>query len=131
MTATLLHDNIIPVNRLRPIPMQPSFQKWQDELNYWQTEVKFFAQLLGNGMHNCRNFNKTKLSALRHEFLRYQEEILPQLGEELEDVLSAKLQENEQGPGLAKKIERHSQSLKKLKSEVFAHLYDLQALTIR
>ncbi len=117
--------------KLRPVARQPHLRHWHEELDYLEREVRFYRQLLRLGIHQGSEPKKPLLFDLLNEFSRFEDDLLPPLRAMIPSA-SREISTTEQPDFLsfAKKLEQHTQALRKLKSRFFPHAHELQAFSI-
>jgi hypothetical protein len=129
MTAKIVPNLTQPVV-LKPLTRQPLLQHWQDELDFLESEVDFYCQLLKMGILNGRDASKPKFYALLEDFSKYRDAYLPGLRSTL-DLQGMKMEEKRESVMSAiDKLEDCTVALRKLKSAVFPHLKEIQTFTI-
>ena len=128
MTVALINPEPVPV-KLRPMVSKPQLHQWLGELEHLQDEAEFYHRLLSIGLPNCSDRKKPLIKKLLEDFSVYKTEILPALIISLNETLSRPLAEKEVAHTVSKKLEQHTENLKKMKSKVFPHLHELQTVT--
>ena len=129
MTATLVPTQMHPVV-LKPVARQMMLHHWQDELNYLDKEVDFYCQLLKMSIHNGSGHKKSLLFELLDDFLKFRDSHLPELRSSL-NLEGTNLETRQEAALMAmEKMERFTRTLKKLKSNVFPHVHEIQTYTI-
>lgn len=103
----------------------------RDELDYWQVEVNFYYHLLTMGVFNCKQDSRHRLGYLCHAFAVFQKEILPEMKAFLENILSdTPSREKSHLATKQQELVEHTETLKKLKLEVFPYLPELLVVSV-
>jgi hypothetical protein len=130
MTSLAILPNEKPAATLRPMLRPTDFRHWQNELDHFEQEVKFFRQLVRMGVTNGSQHSKPALFHLLDELSGMQENDLAELRNELAVLAENKHGERQSGLPFFQKMERRSAALRKLKTQVFAHANELHKITI-
>ncbi len=121
---------------MKPVLLIPDVQpqhlyRWLDELDYWQLEVSFYHKLLTIEIYMGKPCKRVKLDEVLNAFAAYKHEILPDMKAALEKILADNPVQNGLHPSaFQREMERHTETLRKLKLEVFPCLSELLTVTI-
>lgn len=128
-TIPLTSSGIQPV-LLRPITRKLQIGDWQEKLNFYEMEAKFYRCLLKIGSINCSEKSKLVIQKLLLEFIHLEEKKIPHLRSAIHALDTAKKMEFQQTAILEKQLHGLEEQLKTLKTQAFPLLSEIQKITI-